>query len=200
MNHPQGGVGVLWRQWRTRSGSWRQQPFPSDSNHVATSDNMEDLSRQLLKQISSVEKAFEYNKHYTFFVMKLWIHTASVCFIVNAFASMVLLTKTTFSPLPWKLGTMGSIWFHQKNCNSISFQCMGELPGQWHSSRARNSLKICNSRFSGYHGNIFRILWILVNRLPKAHLSAKFQVSSPNGHAVKMWVTYSVTERSVLHR
>ncbi len=46
MNPSQGGLGVVWRQWRPRSGSWRQQPFPSDSNHVATSDNMDDLSRR----------------------------------------------------------------------------------------------------------------------------------------------------------
>ncbi len=66
MNHTQGGFGVVWRQWRTRSASWLQRPFPSDSNHVATSDNMEELSRQLLKQISSVKKAFEYSQHFTF--------------------------------------------------------------------------------------------------------------------------------------
>ncbi len=113
---------------------------------------------------------------------------------------MFLLPKITFSMSLWKLSPMGSIWFYQKNCRSISCQCVDDLQEQCHCFRARKSIKAHNSRLSGFHGNIFQIFWILGHRHPKGYLSWKFQVSSPNGRAVIMWVTNFDSDKRAIYK
>ena len=68
------------------------------------------------------------------------------------------------------------------------------------SLRVKYLLKVRKAGFSGFHGNRFQFLWILVNRHPKGYVSWKFQVSSPDGRPVIMWPTDIVTERQAIYK
>ncbi len=102
--------------------------------------------------------------------------------------------------LLWKMGPIGSIWSYQKNCKSISFQCLGELLGQCHYFMAKKSLKVRDSGFSGFHGNPSQFFWILGNHHPKGYIPWKFHLSSPNGLVVKMWVTNSDSDKRAIYK
>ena len=128
------------------------------------------------------------------------IYKPQVCFIVTAFASVLLPPKIMFSLLLWKLGRKGPIWFHREKCKSLTFHFLGNLLTWFHCFGARKRLKVHNSGFSCYHGNLSQFWWILVHRHPKGYLSWKFQVSSPDGLGASLWVTDFVTERQAIYK
>ncbi len=107
---------------------------------------------------------------------------------------------TNFSLFPWKHHQIRQWLVLSKICIPISLQlCQGlvikNLP-----FRAKWSLKVCNSKFMGLHGNGFQLFWIFVHRHPKGNLSWKFQVSSPDSLAASPWVTDFVTERQAIYK
>ena len=87
-----------------------------------------------------------------------------------------------------------------KNCLPITIQILMDAATKSEACMAKKSPKDHNSTFSGYHGNILQIFWILVNHHPKGYLSWKFQLSSPDGHATSPWVTDFVTDRQAIYK
>ena len=108
--------------------------------------------------------------------------------------------RTNFSVFPWKHHQIRPWWVHPKNCLPITIQILMDAATKSEACMAKKSPKDHNSTFSGYHGNILQIFWILVNHHPKGYLSWKFQLSSPDGHAASPWVTDFVTDRQAIYK
>ncbi len=103
---------------------------------------------------------------------------------------ILLHTRTHFLLFPWKLAKNWKFRDSQKICGSTWLLFSRSLAAKSWPFMAKWSLKVCNFKFTGFHGNAFQFWWILGNRHPMGYIYAKFQVSSFNSLSVIMLRTH----------